>query len=78
MLMTRLIPVLIVGSLTMSSAFAGDTSATPATTALTKEQISAIEKECSKNNGGSMSSQAYKNCVKAKEDAAIAEANHKK
>jgi len=74
---TRVISALIVGSLMMSTAFAGTPTTNSANTTLTKDQISAIQKDCSKANGGSMSSDAYKSCVKTKEDAAIAKASKK-
>lgn len=74
---TRVLLTLIVGSLMMSTAFAGTPTTSSASTVLTKDQISAIQKECSKANGGSMSSDAYKSCVKTKEDAAIAKASKK-
>jgi hypothetical protein len=77
MLITRIIPALMVGSLMVSSAFAA-TPSTSSASALTKDQITAIQKECSKANGGSMSSDAYKSCVKTKEDAALSKASQKK
>lgn len=75
----RLVPLVFIGSLMAASAFAATpttTSASP-TSALTKDQISTIQKDCSKANGGSMVSQAYQACVKSKEDAAVAKAAHK-
>ena len=74
---TRVISALIVGSLMMSTAFAATPATTTPSTALTKDQISKIQKDCSKANGGSMSSDAYKSCVKTKENAAMASAPKK-
>ena len=78
MLSIRVIPALIVGSLMMSTAFAATPAASSASTALTKDQISSIQKDCSKSNGGSISSDAYKSCVKTKESAALAKGGQKK
>ena len=78
MLNTRLIPVLLVGSLMMTSAFAATGTSYKASGVLTSAQITAIQKDCSKANGNSMVSKAYETCVKDKEDAAIAKANHRK
>jgi len=75
---TRVLSALIVGSLMMSTAFAATPTTSSANTQLTKDQISSIQKECSKANGGSMSSDAYKSCVKTKENAAIAKGGQKK
>lgn len=78
MLNTRLVPVLLIGSLIMTSAFAASGGATHGSGVLTTEQITAIQKECSKANGDSMTSKAYQTCVKQKEDAAVDKAaNHK-
>jgi hypothetical protein len=64
----------------MGSAFAATPATAAATTAsaLTKEQITTIQQSCSKTNGGSMTSEAYKTCVKAKEDEEVAKLAHKK
>jgi hypothetical protein len=78
MFITRVIPALMVGSLMVSSAFAATPATSSASSALTKDQVTAIQKECSKSNGGSMSSDAYKSCVKTKEDATLSKAGHKK
>ena len=80
MITARIVPVLLIGSLMMGSAFAATNTATKMapTSVLTKEQITSIQQGCSKTNGGSMTSEAYKTCVKAKEDEAIAKASPKK
>lgn len=80
MLNTRLFPVLLIGSLMMTSAFAATDTDTSykASGVLTPEQITAIQKDCSKANGNSLTSKAYQTCVKTKEDAAITKANHTK
>ena len=72
---TRLIRVLMIGSLLLaSSAFAAEAAKPAATSAatLSKDQVSAIQKDCSKANAGSMTSKAYLDCVKTKETAAMA------
>jgi hypothetical protein len=75
---TRLIPVLLIGSLMMGSAFAASETTSKAAGVLTTEQITAIQKECARENGDSMTSKAYQTCVKEKEDAAVAKAaNHR-
>lgn len=56
-----------------ANVFAESSAKTPTSaSSLTKEQISEIQKACSKANAGSMTSTAYKDCVKAKEDEAVA------
>ena len=80
MFTTRLVSVLLIGSLMAASAFAATpttTSSTSPTSVLTKDQITSIQKDCSKANAGSMTSSAYQACVKSKEDAAIAKATKK-
>lgn len=74
---TRLIPVLLLGSMMMTSAFAATATTTKASSVLTTDQITAIQKECSKENGNSMTSKEYQTCVQTKEDTAITKANHK-
>jgi hypothetical protein len=75
MKVSRFAPVFMVGAVMMGSAFAADASPATSTT-LSKDQVAAIQKECSKANGGSMTSKAYQDCVKAKESAAAAKATH--
>jgi len=79
MMTARIVPVLLIGSLMMGSAFAATNTTTKMapTSVLTKEQITSIQQSCAKTNGGSMTSEAYKTCVKAREDEEIAKAHHK-
>jgi hypothetical protein len=69
----RYTAMLLACVLLSANAFAGATAhSTAATSTLSKEQIEQIQKDCSKANHGSMTSTAYKDCVKAKEDEAAA------
>ena len=77
MLHTRIVPVMVIGALMMTSAVAATSTTARASSILTTEQIAAIHKECAKENGDSMTSKAYETCVKTKEDEAIAKANEK-
>ena len=72
---TRLFPVMLVGSILTAGAFAAAPS--HSTQALTKDQVSQIQQDCAKANGGSMTSSGYRSCVKSREDAATAKANAK-
>jgi len=73
----RVFPVLLIGSLMMTSAFASTHHTSRNSRSLTKQQIADIHKECSKENSMSMTSKAYHTCVKTKEDAAVLKSKHK-
>ena len=74
----RVFPVLLIGSLMMTRAFASTHhTSNRKSGSLTKQQISDIHKECSKENSMSMTSKAYHTCVKTKEDAAVLKSKHK-
>jgi len=75
MKISRFVPVLVVSAFVMGNAYAASASPSTSTT-LSKDQVAAIQKECSKANGGSMTSKAYTECVKAKESAAAAKPTH--
>ena len=68
-----LIALLSAGVLLSASALAGTTEHPGKNEMqLTKDQIAQIQKDCAKANNGSMTSTAYKECVKTKEDEASA------
>ena len=68
MKISRFVPVLVVSAFVMGNAYAA--SASPSTYYAVKGSSGSDQKECSKANGGSMTSKAYTECVKAKESAA--------
>jgi len=75
MLRVRLVPIVVVASLMMGIAFAGAKSSIPASKEdlLGKDSVLSIEQSCSAGPGQSETSEAFRECVKSREDAAIAE-----
>lgn len=76
---TRLVPAVVIGSLMIGIAFAGANPRFPATpeNVLTKEEIMAIEQSCLEKHGKALTSEAYRSCVKSRENAAMAEAQQR-
>lgn len=74
MLRVRLVPIIVIGALMMGIAFAGAKPNLPATAEdlLGKDPVLAIEQICSASPGQSETSEAFRECVKSNEEAAIA------